>query len=334
MDWFRSHHGAPTDPKWQLIARRAGAPTCAVVALFWQLLDYASQQSDRGSVAGFDIEVAALYLGIDDDIAEGILSALRDKGLIAQDRLANWDKRQPRREREDTSTSTNRVRDHRARKSSAPSTEPLVSPSNLGVTENTQPCNTMQHHETPCSAEKHLDKTRLDKTRLDKNTDDRQTTTAQEELRSFGASPGRSSSLESVKSQVSELKGLAYVQGVIAALPSWQAHLTRAFTTANERSLAEKGKPIANPLRWKCQVLANWLDGDGTPEDEPEQAPAALKQALVSPLVGDPLYEQWKANRSKPSPKRKATVETENPEVSLTVQASEVTPTVRTEVTA
>lgn len=320
MDWFRSHHGAPTDPKWQLIARRAGSPTCAVVALFWQLLDYASQQNDRGSVAGFDIEVAALYLGIDDDIAEGILAALRDKGLIDNDRLTNWDKRQPRREREDTST--NRVRDHRARKSPAPIsealTEPPVSSSAGGVTKNIEPCSAMKHHVTPCNAGERLDKTRLDKTRLDENTDDRQTTTAQEKA---GASEtvGRSSSLESVKSQVSTLKGLAYVQGVIAALPRWQAHLTRAFTTANERSLAEKGKPIANPLRWKCQVLANWLDGDGTPEDEPEQAPAAPKQVPVSTLAGDPLYEQWKANRSKPGPKRKAIEE------SLTVQASEVT---------
>lgn len=41
MDWFRSHHGAPTDPKWQVIARRAKVTPAEVVALFWLLLDYA-----------------------------------------------------------------------------------------------------------------------------------------------------------------------------------------------------------------------------------------------------------------------------------------------------
>lgn len=54
MDWFRSWHGAPTDNKWLLIAKRAGVTPMMVSAVFWALLDYASQQEERGSVAGFD----------------------------------------------------------------------------------------------------------------------------------------------------------------------------------------------------------------------------------------------------------------------------------------
>ena len=51
MDWFRSWHGAPTDAKWLLIARKSGTTPGQVSAVFWALLDYASQHADRGSVA-------------------------------------------------------------------------------------------------------------------------------------------------------------------------------------------------------------------------------------------------------------------------------------------
>lgn len=63
MDWFRSWHGAPTDNKWLLIAKRAGVTPMMVSAVFWALLDYASQQEERGSVAGFDAETYAMWAG-------------------------------------------------------------------------------------------------------------------------------------------------------------------------------------------------------------------------------------------------------------------------------
>ena len=37
--WFRSWHGAPTDPKWLGIAKRAGVAPGFAVAIAWALMD-------------------------------------------------------------------------------------------------------------------------------------------------------------------------------------------------------------------------------------------------------------------------------------------------------
>lgn len=113
MDWFRSWHGAPTDNKWLVIARRAGVQPVIVSAVFWALLDYASQQTERGSVAGFDVETYALWAGVDEADILSVLDAMRAKGVISDgDTLAAWDKRQPKREDD----SAERVRRHRDKK--------------------------------------------------------------------------------------------------------------------------------------------------------------------------------------------------------------------------
>lgn len=102
MDWFRSWHGAPTDPKWLVIDRRAhaeGVTPGMVSAVAWALMDYASQHIERGSVAGFDVETYAAWSGWHEDQIEAILSAMREKGIITpDDRLAAWEKRQPKKE--------------------------------------------------------------------------------------------------------------------------------------------------------------------------------------------------------------------------------------------
>lgn len=114
IDWFRSWHGAPTDPKWLLIARKANVAPGMVSAVAWALFDYASQHADRGSIAGFDAETYAVYSGWSETDIENVLQALRAKGLITpDDRLANWEKRQPKREDDH---STERVQRHRERK--------------------------------------------------------------------------------------------------------------------------------------------------------------------------------------------------------------------------
>ena len=70
-----------------------------VSATFWALLDYASQQTERGSVAGFDVETYALWAGVDESDVLSVLDAMRAKGVITDgDTLAAWDKRQPKRE--------------------------------------------------------------------------------------------------------------------------------------------------------------------------------------------------------------------------------------------
>ena len=101
MDWFRWHHGSITDPKFQLVAKKSGASVAEVVALWAFALEEASMSDDRGSIEGLDIESVECLLGLDDGKGELILAAMAVRGLIADGRIASWDKRQPARERDD-----------------------------------------------------------------------------------------------------------------------------------------------------------------------------------------------------------------------------------------
>lgn len=83
MDWFRCYHGAPTDPKWLLIAKRANVRPIHVIGTWWALLDYASQHPDRGSIDGFDAETFALFAGMEEGDVVRILEQLALAGLIS-----------------------------------------------------------------------------------------------------------------------------------------------------------------------------------------------------------------------------------------------------------
>lgn len=111
MDWFRSHHGAPTDPKWRAIAKRANCRPGEVAAIFWAMLDFASQHTDRGSVIGFDAEIIAAAYDFEEDTILAVIAVLEEKGITQNGRLAQWERRQPKREDD----STERVRAFRKR---------------------------------------------------------------------------------------------------------------------------------------------------------------------------------------------------------------------------
>lgn len=149
MDWFRSWHGAPTDNKWLVIARRAGVQPVIVSATFWALLDYASQQNERGSVAGFDVETYALWAGVDEADVLGVLDAMRAKGVITDgDTLAAWDKRQPKRE----DSSAERVRRHRDKQRQSV-TDDSVTHGNADVTQGNAPDKIQNRVDTETDAE-------------------------------------------------------------------------------------------------------------------------------------------------------------------------------------
>jgi hypothetical protein len=76
MDWFRSWHGAPTDPKWLVIAKKANVPPAIVSAIFWALLDHASQTDDRGDIGSFDAESYAEFGGIKESDVKNVIEAL------------------------------------------------------------------------------------------------------------------------------------------------------------------------------------------------------------------------------------------------------------------
>ena len=97
-DWFRMWHGAPSDPKWRLIAKRARVRPGDVWAVVSYLFDRASKAEDRGSVAGFDCELIADVFGYEIDEVERIMAELSAKGVVEADRLTAWDKYQPKRE--------------------------------------------------------------------------------------------------------------------------------------------------------------------------------------------------------------------------------------------
>jgi hypothetical protein len=110
--WFRSWHGAPTDPKWLGIARKAGVAPGIVAAVVWALLDRASQASERGSIAGYDADGLACFMGCETEQIEQIIALMHEKGILSGDAFTGWEKHQPKRE----DHSTDRVKEYRERK--------------------------------------------------------------------------------------------------------------------------------------------------------------------------------------------------------------------------
>lgn len=109
IDWFRSWHGAPTDSKWLLIAKRAGVTPGIVSAVVWALFDHASQAEQRGNVETFDVETYAVFSGFSEENITAIIFAMKEKSLIVSGTLSAWEKRQPKR----NDDSAERVREHR-----------------------------------------------------------------------------------------------------------------------------------------------------------------------------------------------------------------------------
>lgn len=98
MNWFRWYHGTISDPKIALISKKSKQNRSTVIAVWAALLEHASEADDRGNVAGFDAESIAVALDIEDEDLSSILAAMMAKGLIQDQRIASWSKRQPQRE--------------------------------------------------------------------------------------------------------------------------------------------------------------------------------------------------------------------------------------------
>jgi hypothetical protein len=98
MEWWRCKHGAPADPKWRAIGARVNVAPGVVWAVFSALCDRASQAEDRGSIAGADPEDIAAVFGFDVGEVERTVKALTAKGVIVGERIANWNRHQPKTE--------------------------------------------------------------------------------------------------------------------------------------------------------------------------------------------------------------------------------------------
>ena len=111
IDWFRSWHGAPTDPKWLAIGKLSGVSTGMAVAIAWALMDRASQADDRGSITGYDVDGLACFFGCEPRQVDAVVSAMNDKGMLRDGRFVAWERRQPKRE----DNSAQRTREWRKR---------------------------------------------------------------------------------------------------------------------------------------------------------------------------------------------------------------------------
>ena len=126
-DWFRSWHGAPTDPKWLAVGKRAKVAPGVASAIAWALMDCASQAEQRGSIEKFSSEIYSSFSGFRVAIIDRVLAAMRDIGMIVGHRLTAWERRQPKREdgsaerarewRERSRTHANAREPHREEKS-------------------------------------------------------------------------------------------------------------------------------------------------------------------------------------------------------------------------
>lgn len=113
MDWFRWHHGSVSDPKFQLVAKRSGASVGEVIAVWAVLLEAASQAEVRGVFGSIDFEAIDCAMGFVDGRTLAIYNEMEARNLIGEGRFGAWDKRQPKRERDDNSAE--RVKAHRAK---------------------------------------------------------------------------------------------------------------------------------------------------------------------------------------------------------------------------
>lgn len=153
MEWFRVYHGMVSDDKWSLISRKSGQPRAFVVAVWSMLLEIASQDEERGNVEAFDPEVADALFDMPDGAAQAIYDALCSgkNPRIANGCILSWEKRQPKREREE-SDSAERVRRHRERKRLEEEQKRLEAERNADETpdyDDVTPCNVTV---TPCNA--------------------------------------------------------------------------------------------------------------------------------------------------------------------------------------
>lgn len=119
MDWFRWHHGSVTDPKFQLAARRAGASLPDVLAVWAYILEQASAHEDRGYFGCMDAEALDVLFNFPNTETRtaDILKSLEMRGLTKDGRIVRWEKRQPKRERDDPGA-TDRKRNQREREAS------------------------------------------------------------------------------------------------------------------------------------------------------------------------------------------------------------------------
>jgi hypothetical protein len=156
MHWFRWHHGTVTDPKFGLIAKKAGASVAEVIAIWAYLLEAASASEERGHPGTPDFESIDFALGVQDGTTQRIHGLMQDRALIDSDtgRLAAWEKRQPKRERDDDNGTERKRRQREREGASVTAAVPPSHTESISVT----PCHATSRQVTPRGEERREDK--------------------------------------------------------------------------------------------------------------------------------------------------------------------------------
>jgi hypothetical protein len=147
IDWFRWHHGSVTDPKFQLVARKSKQALASVIAVWAFVLEQASASAERGTFGSIDGEAIDCLLGLEDGATNAILAAMGERGLVEDGFVSAWEKRQPKRERTDN-TSTERSRAYRAKQHQAAQNSDEQRHATPELSDATQ-CNSTQHQKKP-----------------------------------------------------------------------------------------------------------------------------------------------------------------------------------------
>lgn len=112
MHWFKIHHGFSGNPKFGLVANQAGISKAIIIAISIELLEYASKNSPRGSIEGFDEDEASYNLGIEIVTLRNALQLLRNRGFCYGNEITNWEHYQGSGD----ATNADRQRRHREKK--------------------------------------------------------------------------------------------------------------------------------------------------------------------------------------------------------------------------
>lgn len=157
--WLKWYHGAVSDDKWPLVARRTGQSIAVVVAVWAALLECASQAEERGSVADFDAESMDALLQVEDGACQAVVDALTGgkRPRIVEGRIVNWEKRQSdeavterkRLQREREKLENERLALEQIRSDMSQKAEENQTKSQ-NVTPMSQPCHAPSRDVTPC----------------------------------------------------------------------------------------------------------------------------------------------------------------------------------------
>ncbi len=205
MEWLRWFHGTTSDPKLRMIAERSNTTVANVVAIWAALLENASASENRGTLSGWNSEDIAFSLGVTDETVVTVCNAMKRRGLFHtdSDRLTNWEKRNPIRERHDDSTE--RVQRFREKQKALKMESGVTPPV------------------TPRNAKKHPDKIRLEEKEKEKEARALLQAGFAEIWESYPEKSGRKEAERHFNASVNSPEDLANIR---TALLKYKAHLS------------------------------------------------------------------------------------------------------------